>query len=96
MIYLWTVIGVLLGAASLLGMARLLLGQTILDRALAVDVLLASAITGIGAYAAFHRDPTVLPTMLVLAVLGFVSSVSVSRFVARRQRGIDESEGVDQ
>jgi multisubunit Na+/H+ antiporter MnhF subunit len=34
--------------------------------------------------------------MLVLAVLGFVSSVSVSRFVARRQRGIDESEGVDQ
>ena len=70
MIYLWTVIGVLLGAASLLGMARLLLGPTILDRALAVDVLLASAITGIGAYAAFHRDPTVLPTMLVLAVLG--------------------------
>ena len=96
MIYLWTVIGVLLGAASLLGMARLLLGPTILDRALAVDVLLASAITGIGAYAAFHRDPTVLPTMLVLAVLGFVSSVSVSRVVARRQRGIDESEGVDQ
>ena len=47
MIYLWTVIGVLLGAASLLGMARLLLGPTILDRALAVDVLLASAITGI-------------------------------------------------
>lgn len=96
MIYLWTVIGVLLGAASLLGMARLLLGPTILDRALAVDVLLASAIAGIGAYAAFHRAPTVLPTMLVLAVLGFVSSVSVSRFVARRQRGIDESEGVDQ
>ncbi|GAA3978896.1 cation:proton antiporter [Thermobifida alba] len=95
MTYLWIVIGVLLGLASLFSMARLLLGPTILDRALAVDVLLASAITGIGAYAAFHRDPTVLPILLVLALLGFVSSVSVSRFVARRQRGIDESERVE-
>ena len=65
----------LLGAA-LLGMARLLLGPTILDRALAVDVLLASAITGIGRTQHSTATP-LLPTMLVLAVLGFVSSVSL-------------------
>ncbi|GAA1464757.1 monovalent cation/H+ antiporter complex subunit F [Nocardiopsis exhalans] len=81
---LWTVIAVLLGVASLLGTARLLLGPSILDRALSVDVLLASALTGLGAYAAFNRDPTILPTLLVLSLLGFVGSISISKFVARR------------
>jgi multicomponent Na+:H+ antiporter subunit F len=81
---LWTVIAVLLGVAALLGTARLLIGPSILDRALSVDVLLASALTGLGAYAAFNRDPTILPTLLVLSLLGFVSSISISKFVARR------------
>ncbi|MFB8762856.1 monovalent cation/H+ antiporter complex subunit F [Nocardiopsis alba] len=81
---LWTIVAVLLGAAALLGTARLLIGPSILDRALSVDVLLASALTGLGAYAAFNRDPTVLPTLLVLSILGFVGSISVSKFVARR------------
>ncbi|GAA3735557.1 multicomponent Na+:H+ antiporter subunit F [Spinactinospora alkalitolerans] len=79
----WIAIAVLLGAAALLSMARLVMGPSILDRALSLDVILASAIAGIGAYAAFNRDPTVLPIMLVLSLLGFVGSVSVSRFVAR-------------
>lgn len=92
MTYLWISIAVLLGAASLLGMARLVIGPTILDRALSVDVLLASAITGLGAWAAFHRDPTVLPLLLVLSLLGFVGSVSISRFVAKRQRAQIDSQ----
>ncbi len=81
---LWVIIALLLGAAALLGTARLLLGPSILDRALSVDVLLASALTGLGAYAAFFRDPTILPTLLVLSLLGFVGSISISKFVARR------------
>jgi multicomponent Na+:H+ antiporter subunit F len=81
---LWTAIGVMLGVAALLGMVRMLMGPSILDRALSVDVLIASALTGTGAYAAFHRDPTVLPTLLVLSLLGFVGSVSIAKFVARR------------
>lgn len=81
---LWVIVAVLLGVAALLGTARLLLGPSILDRALSVDVLLASALTGLGAYAAFHRDPTILPTLLVLSLLGFVGSISISKFVARR------------
>jgi multicomponent Na+:H+ antiporter subunit F len=81
---LWVIIAVLLGVAALLGTARLLLGPSILDRALSVDVLLASSLTGLGAYAAFFRDPTILPTLLVLSLLGFVGSISISKFVARR------------
>jgi multicomponent Na+:H+ antiporter subunit F len=81
---LWIAIGLLLGAAVLLGVTRMMIGPSILDRALSVDVLLASALTGIGAYAAFHRDPTVLPTLLVLSLLGFIGSISIAKFVARR------------
>lgn len=81
---LWIAIGVMLGVAALLGVTRMLIGPSILDRALSVDVLLASALTGLGVYAAFHRDPTILPTLLVLSLLGFVGSVSVAKFVAKR------------
>ena len=86
--FLWIAIGVLLGVAALLGVVRLLMGPSILDRALSLDVLLASALTGVGAYAAFHRDPTVLPTLLVLSLLGFVGSVSIARFVAKSSEEI--------
>ncbi|RCV54791.1 cation:proton antiporter [Marinitenerispora sediminis] len=65
-------------------MARLVMGPSILDRALSVDVVLAATIAGIGTFAAFHRDPTLLPVLLVVSLLGFVGSVSVARFVARR------------
>lgn len=81
---LWIAIGVMLGVAALLGVVRMLVGPSILDRAISVDILLASTLTGIGAYAAFDRDPTVLPTLLVLSLLGFVGSVSIAKFVARR------------
>lgn len=86
MTVIWTLVAVLLSGATLLSLTRLLLGPSILDRAIAVDVLLACAIAGIGAYAAAHRDPTVLPILLVLALLGFVGSVSIARFVARRTK----------
>ena len=96
MTVLWIVIAVLLGGAALLSTVRLLLGPNILDRALSVDMLLASAITGLGAYAAFNRDPTLMPTLLVLSILGFVGSVSISKFVARRSEGRPETEDTDQ
>lgn len=81
---LWIIIALLLSVAAVLGTVRLLLGPSILDRALSVDVLLALSLTGLGAYSALNRDPTILPTLLVLSLLGFVGSISLSRFVARR------------
>lgn len=89
---LWIIIAVLLAAAALMGIVRLLLGPSILDRALSVDALLAFSLTGLGAYAAFNRDPTVLPTLLVLSLLGFVGSVSIAKFVARRTEEHDDED----
>lgn len=86
MSFVWIAIALLLSAATLLSMVRLLLGPSILDRSIALDVLLACAIAGISAYGAYHREPSVLPILLVLALLGFVGSVSVSRFVAKHDK----------
>ncbi|MBQ1052610.1 cation:proton antiporter [Micromonospora sp. C51] len=75
---------VLLAVAGGLTLARVIRGPSILDRAVATDVLLAIIVAAIATEAAYSRDATALPVLVVLAVLGFVGSVSVARFAARR------------
>ncbi len=78
----------LLGAAGLLLVARISLGPTMLDRVVALDVLVAVVICGLALEAAIHRHTTTLPILGVLSLLGFVGSVSVARFT----RGSDDVE----
>lgn len=72
-------IGVL-GLAAALLVARISLGPTMLDRVVALDVLVAVIICGLALEAAVHRHTNTLPVLVVLSLLGFVSSVSVARF----------------
>ncbi|TDB74774.1 monovalent cation/H+ antiporter complex subunit F [Micromonospora sp. KC721] len=74
----------LLTMASGLTLVRIIRGPSILDRAVATDVLLAIIVAAIATEAAYSRDATALPVLVVLAVLGFVGSVSVARFAVRR------------
>ena len=69
-----------LGVAALLLLTRISLGPTMLDRMVAVDVLVAVLICGLALEAAVHRHTTTLPVLVVLSLLGFVGSVSVARF----------------
>ena len=78
----------LLGAAALLLVARISLGPTMLDRVVALDVLVAVVICGLALDAAVHRHTTTLPVLVVLSLLGFIGSVSVARFT----RGSDDIE----
>ncbi|HEX5986243.1 MAG TPA: monovalent cation/H+ antiporter complex subunit F [Nocardioides sp.] len=70
----------MLGVAAVLLVVRIALGPTMLDRIVGVDVLVAVIICGLGLEAAVHRHTTTLPLLVVLAMLGFVGSVSVARF----------------
>lgn len=79
----------LLGVAALLLVARLSMGPTMLDRIVALDVLVAVVICGLALEAAIHRHSTTLPILGVLSLLGFVGSVSIARFT----RGSDDVEG---
>jgi multicomponent Na+:H+ antiporter subunit F len=69
-----------LGVAALLLVVRVSLGPTMLDRVVALDVLVAVVICGLALEAAVQRHTTTLPILVVLSLLGFVGSVSVARF----------------
>jgi multicomponent Na+:H+ antiporter subunit F len=76
----WTAY-LLLGGGALLALVRLARGPSLLDRVVATDVLLVIVSAGLAVYAALARDPTVVPVLVVVSLLGFVGSVSVARYI---------------
>ena len=69
-----------LGVSALLLVARATMGPTMLDRVLALDVLVSVVICGLALDAAVNQHTTTLPILVVLSLLGFVGSVAVARF----------------
>ncbi|KKJ93717.1 monovalent cation/H+ antiporter complex subunit F [Micromonospora sp. HK10] len=84
MIVVAVTVTVLLAIAGALVLVRIIRGPSILDRAVATDVLLAIVVAAIAMEAAYSRDATALPVLVVLAILGFVGSVSIARFATRK------------
>lgn len=74
---------VLLGASAIIALYRIVRGPSILDRMIATDVVLASIMCGLGGFMALSHRTDLLPVLIVLAMLGFVGSVSVSRYVSK-------------
>jgi multicomponent Na+:H+ antiporter subunit F len=77
-------VAAILAAAGALALVRIIRGPSILDRMVATDVLLAVIVAAIAAEAAYTRDATALPILVVLSILGITGSVSVARFATRR------------
>ena len=74
---------VLLAASVVIALFRIVRGPSILDRMIGTDVVLASIMCGLGGYMALSDRTDLLPVLIVLAMLGFVGSVSVSRYVSK-------------
>ncbi|MGO1292283.1 monovalent cation/H+ antiporter complex subunit F [Brevibacterium aurantiacum] len=74
---------VLLAASAIIALYRIVRGPSILDRMIATDVVLASIMCGLGGFMALSGRTDLLPVLIVLAMLGFVGSVSVSRYVSK-------------
>ncbi|MFE7750194.1 monovalent cation/H+ antiporter complex subunit F [Streptomyces sp. NPDC057428] len=77
---------VVLVVAGALMFYRAWRGPSMLDRAIALDVIAALIIAGLGAKSALARDAFYFSIMLVLAFLGFTGSVGIARFIAVRDR----------
>jgi multicomponent Na+:H+ antiporter subunit F len=75
-----TLCAAMLGVASLLLVVRMSRGPTMLDRMVALDVMVSVIIVALALEAAHQRHTTTLPVLVVLSLLGFVGSVSVARF----------------
>ncbi len=79
-------ISAVFAVAALLAIIRMIKGPSILDRALASDVLLTMVLCVLGADAAINERTDTLPVMLMIAATGVLGTVAVARFVARRDR----------
>ena len=71
----------MVGGGALLALVRLARGPSLLDRVVATDTLLVIIAAGLAVQAALTQDPTVVPVLVVVALLAFVGSVSVARYV---------------
>lgn len=82
------IIGIALGlllAALAMTLVRVALGPTNLDRALCLDVVIV-IVTGVLATQIVRSDDaSSLPILVVFSLTGFVGSVSVARFMGRKE-----------
>jgi multicomponent Na+:H+ antiporter subunit F len=75
---------VVFGVAAILTIVRIVRGPSILDRAVASDVLLTEVMCVLGAEMAINGHTRNIPVMLIIAAVGVFGSIAVARFVARR------------
>jgi multicomponent Na+:H+ antiporter subunit F len=95
---LLVVYAAVLALASLAVVVRMIIGPTILDRAISTDSLVTLVIMGMALHVAHTGANWAGPAMMSLAGLAFVGTVTFARFVARedplqgRRRHPDEPE----
>ena len=75
-------VGVLL-AAAVLTLIRIVKPGKLEDRAVALDVLTSVIVCGVLVWAAQGESGDYLDIALVLAVVGFLSAVTIARFIER-------------
>lgn len=72
------------GIAAILTVVRIVRGPSILDRAVASDVLLTLVMCVLGAEMAINGHTRNVPVLLIIAAVGVFASIAVARYVARR------------
>ncbi len=78
------IIMVVFGVAAILTVIRIVRGPSILDRAVASDVLLTEVMCVLGAEMAIDGHTRNIPVLLIIAAIGVFGSIAVARYVARR------------
>ncbi|MFB8387638.1 monovalent cation/H+ antiporter complex subunit F [Microbacterium sp. NPDC055910] len=75
---------VIFAVSALLTLWRVIVGPSILDRAVASDVLMTLVMCMLGADMAINQHTRTLPVLLIIAAVGVFGSIAIARFVARR------------
>jgi multicomponent Na+:H+ antiporter subunit F len=90
----WVTLGslVLLGLALLLSIWRIILGPTVSDRVLALDLMTVVAMGFVGAIAVRTGLVLYLDIAIALALLGFLATVALARYIMLRADRRDVSE----
>jgi multicomponent Na+:H+ antiporter subunit F len=73
---------VMLGVAF--AFIRLILGPSLPDRVVALDMMTVLIVSFCGLYAILSEDTAFIDVAIVLALVGFLATVALARFVERR------------
>ncbi len=76
-----------------MGFYRIAKGPSFGDRVVALDMMTISIMGFCGLFAIFARDTAFLDVAIVLALIGFLTTLALARFAERRQRETREEEG---
>lgn len=72
--------GAIFFLAALIAVGRMLAGPNSMDRLVALDSVIAMSQGMLAVYIAWSLDTSVVYAMVVIALLGFIASLSVARF----------------
>lgn len=78
---------VLLAVGGILALIRVEKGPSMLDRTVALDVVTSILVAAVALEAAWSRRIDTIPILVVLALVGFISSVTIARFAAVEPEG---------
>lgn len=84
MTWLSVIVVAVFAIAAILAVIRIVRGPSILDRAVASDVLMTEVLCIMGAEMVINNHTRTLPAMLIIAAVGVFGSIAVARYVARR------------
>ncbi|WP_049579374.1 monovalent cation/H+ antiporter complex subunit F [Streptomyces sp. SBT349] len=76
---------VLVSVSALLTVVRLLIGPGVLDRIVALDVLVTLIVAAVAVGIARRDTGSSVPLLLVLTLLGFIGSVTAAHLVEERE-----------
>lgn len=76
-----------LGASALLTLVRLILGPTLPDRVVALDLIALQMVGGIAVYAMLTREPGLLNVALVLAIISSLGTIAIARYLFQGGKG---------
>ncbi len=77
----------LLTVAGVLALIRAERGPSMLDRTVALDIVVTVVVAAVALYAAAERRTDVVPILVVLSLVGVVGSVTISRFASVEPEG---------
>ena len=84
--FLYYIILPVLALSVLLVFIRFVKGPSIVDRVIALDLIITIGIAMIGIYSVVTNEPTFLDIAMILALIAFLGTVAFSYYLEKRSR----------
>jgi len=85
-LYIDYIILPILAVSSLLAFIRLFKGPTIVDRVIALDLLITIGVSIITAYSISTQQSTFMDVAMILALIAFLSTIAFSYYLEKKEQ----------